>query len=192
MNEHIQITPGAILFKNIPWSSELQQQLKTMLHLKDIFISSSWVTLWNMAMTPNRCYRMSAFEWTLKGCTPSGLTVRPSVLKIKYALHYMNMGDKLNIIDDANAFLFTIWFNKLRGIPWEEHWAFNKEPCTASYEMHVWMTWQFHEGWWSHILEGYCFNLRQVHDWLTILMGVGTMRTINERTILGTIQEIKF
>ena len=138
MNEHIQITPGAILFKNIPWSSELQQQLKTMLHLKDIFISSSWVTLWNMAMTPNRCYRMSAFEWTLKGCTPSGLTVRPSVLKIKCALHYMNMGDKLNIIDDANAFLFTIWFNKLRGIPWEEHWAFNKEPCTASYEMHVW------------------------------------------------------
>jgi hypothetical protein len=44
----------------------------------------------------------------LKGCTPSRLTVRPSVLKIKGVLHCMNMSDKLNIIDYANAFLFTI------------------------------------------------------------------------------------
>jgi hypothetical protein len=79
-------------------------------------------------------------KWMLKRCIPSRLTMRPSILKLKGAFHYMNMGDKLNIIDDANAFLFTIWFDKLRGIPWEEHWAFNKEPCTASYEMHVWMT----------------------------------------------------
>jgi hypothetical protein len=42
----------------------------------------------------------------LKRCTPSGLTVRPSVLKIKGALHCMNMGDKMNIIDDANTFVF--------------------------------------------------------------------------------------
>jgi hypothetical protein len=41
-------------------------------------------------------------------CTPSRLTVRLSVLELKGALHRMNMGDKLNIIDDANAFLFTI------------------------------------------------------------------------------------
>jgi hypothetical protein len=44
----------------------------------------------------------------LKRCIPSRLTVRPSILKLKGALHYMNMGDKLNIIDDANAFLFMI------------------------------------------------------------------------------------
>ena len=124
----------------MPWSSELQQQLETTLHLRDNFVSSSWVTLWNMAMTPDRCYRVSAFEWTLKECTPSRLTVRPSILKIKGALHGMNMGDKLDIIDEANTFLFTIWFNKIRGIHWEEHWAFNKELCTTSYEMHVWTT----------------------------------------------------
>jgi len=44
----------------------------------------------------------------LKRCTPSGLIMRPSVLKIKGALYHMNMGDKMNIIDDANTFLFTI------------------------------------------------------------------------------------
>jgi hypothetical protein len=106
------------------------------------------VTLWNMAMTPNRCYHVSAFKWTLKECTPSRLTVRPSVLKIKSAFHGMNTGDKLDIIDEANTFLFAIWFNKIRGIHWEEHWAYNKELFTTSYKMHVWMTWQFQEGWW--------------------------------------------
>jgi hypothetical protein len=34
--------------------------------------------------------------------------VGPSVLKLEGALHRMNMGDKMNIIDDATAFLFTI------------------------------------------------------------------------------------
>jgi hypothetical protein len=34
--------------------------------------------------------------------------VGPSVLELKGALHRMNTGDKINIIDDANAFLFTI------------------------------------------------------------------------------------
>jgi len=28
----------------------------------------------------------------------------------------------MNIIDDANAFLFTIWFDKLGGIHGEELW----------------------------------------------------------------------
>jgi hypothetical protein len=36
------------------------------------------------------------------------LTVGLFVLKLKGALHRMNMGDKLNIIDNSNAFLFTI------------------------------------------------------------------------------------
>jgi hypothetical protein len=45
----------------------------------------------------------------------------------------MNVGDKMNIIDDANAFLFTIWLNELRGIHWEEHWAYNDEPFTANW-----------------------------------------------------------
>jgi hypothetical protein len=52
----------------------------------------------------------------------------------------MNMGDKMNIIDEATAFLFTIWFDKLREIHEKEHWAYNDESFTASYEMHVWTT----------------------------------------------------
>jgi hypothetical protein len=46
----------------------------------------------------------------------------------------------MNIIDDANAFLFMIWFDKLRGIHGEELWAYNDEPFTVKYEMHVRMT----------------------------------------------------
>jgi hypothetical protein len=34
--------------------------------------------------------------------------VGPSILKLKGALHRMDMGDKMNTIDNANAFLFTI------------------------------------------------------------------------------------
>jgi hypothetical protein len=49
----------------------------------------------------------------------------------------------------------------------------------------------FHEDWWQHILEEYCFNFRQVHDWLTILMGDGMMHTIDQRIILRTIQKRK-
>jgi hypothetical protein len=41
-------------------------------------------------------------------CTPPRLTVGPSVLKLKGVLHGMNMGDKLDIIDEANTFLFAI------------------------------------------------------------------------------------
>jgi len=36
-----------------------------------------------------------------------------------------------------------------------------------------------------------CFNWRQVHDWLTIFMGVGKMPTINQRIILRRIQKRK-
>jgi len=50
----------------------------------------------------------------------------------------MNMGDNMNIIDDVETFLSTIWFNKLREIHEKEHWAYNDESFTASYEMHVW------------------------------------------------------
>jgi len=40
-----------------------------------------------------------------------------------FKVHFTNksMGDKRNIIDDDNAFLFTILLDELRGIHWEEH-----------------------------------------------------------------------
>jgi len=81
----------------------------------------------------DKCYRIVIVEWMLERCTLPRLTVGPSVLELKGALHRMNTGDKINIIDDANAFLFTIWFDKMRQIHVEEHWAYNDEPCTARY-----------------------------------------------------------
>jgi hypothetical protein len=36
------------------------------------------------------------------------MIVGPSVMQHKGALHHMNICDKMNIIDDANAFPFTI------------------------------------------------------------------------------------
>ena len=118
---------------------------------------------------------------------PPRLTVGPFVLKLKCTLHRMNMGDNMNIIDDVKAVIFTIWFDKLRGIHREIHRAYNDELFTAKHEIYIWITWQFHESWWPYILE-WCFNRRQVHDWLTISMGVGMMHTINQRIILRRSQ----
>ena len=143
-----------------------------------------------MDMTPDRCYRVSAFGWTSNICIPPRFTMGPSILKLKCALHRMNMGDNMNIIDDAKSVIFTIWFDKLRGIHREIHRAYNDELFTAKHEIHVWMTWQFHEGWWPYILK-WCFNRRQVHDWLTNVMGVGMMHAINQRIILRRSQERK-
>jgi hypothetical protein len=109
----------------------------TMLHVKDIFISSSRFTLSNMAMTPNKCYCIVAFEWMLERCTPLRLTARPSILKPKSAFHHMKMGYKTNIVDNVNAFLFTIWLDKPKGIHLEEHEACNNELFTTSYEIHA-------------------------------------------------------
>jgi len=54
-------------------------------------------------------------------CTPPRLTEGPSVLKPKDALHRKSMGDKSNIIDEAEIIIFTIRLDELRRIYWEEH-----------------------------------------------------------------------
>ena len=59
----------AMMFKNNLWSSKPRQQLRAKMYLKDIFISSSWFIISNMAMTIERCYHMNCFEWMLGGCT---------------------------------------------------------------------------------------------------------------------------
>jgi hypothetical protein len=92
-----------------------------MLHMKDIFISSSGFTLSNMAMTPEKCYCIVAFEWMLERCIPSRLTAGSSILKPKSAFHHRNMGYKTNVVDNVNEFLSTIWLDKPKGIHWEEH-----------------------------------------------------------------------
>ena len=73
------------------------------------------------------------------GMHPPRLTVGPFVLKLKCTLHRMNMGDNMNIIDDAKAVIFMIWFDKLRGIHREMHRAYNDELFTVKHEIHVGM-----------------------------------------------------
>jgi len=111
---------------------------KQTLQLRDNLVSSSWG--YPLKHGYDKCYRIVALEWMSERCTPPRLTVGPSILKLKCALHCMNMGDNMNIIDDVETFLSTIWFDKLRGIHEKEHWAYNDESFTASYELHVWMT----------------------------------------------------
>jgi hypothetical protein len=40
----------------------------------------------------------------------------------------MSLGDKSNIINEVETFLFTNWLEELRGIYWEEYWAYNHKP----------------------------------------------------------------
>jgi hypothetical protein len=56
--------------------------------------SSFGFNLWNMAIIPNICYLAVAFEWMSEICIPPRLTMGPSILKPKGALHRMNMGDE--------------------------------------------------------------------------------------------------
>jgi len=61
-------------------------------------------------MTIERCYHMIALNecWEdapMHHMFPPRLTVGPSDLKLKCALHHMSMRDKSNIIDEAEAVL---------------------------------------------------------------------------------------
>jgi len=114
----------------------------TKMHLPDIFKSSlfeAWLSI-NVIMT--------AFEWMSEGCTPPRLIVGQWCTGRTSSYHHLaidtlyrlSINDKSNIINEAEIFLFTIWLDELRGICWKEHWAYNDEPFTASYEMHVWTT----------------------------------------------------
>jgi hypothetical protein len=128
-------------------------------------------------------------KWMLKRCTQSGLTVRPSVLKIKGALYRMNMGDKMNIIDDANTFLFTIWFDELRRTMKKNNKLTMMSLLLQSIRsMSGWLGSSMKDG--DHIYLNGMFQRRQGHDWLTILMSAGRIHTANQRTILEWIQEM--
>jgi hypothetical protein len=89
----------------------------------------------NMVMTPGIYDHIVALEWILKRCTPLRVTMGPSTSKPK--MHLTAWIWVINITEDAYAFHFTIWLHELRGIHWEQHRAYNKEPFTASYETHV-------------------------------------------------------
>jgi hypothetical protein len=84
------------------------------LHLKDIFISSSWFIISNMAITFEWCYRIVAFEWMLERCTHQDWLW--DHLRWSSNAHFTAWIWVMNIIDDAKSFLFISWFDKLRGI----------------------------------------------------------------------------
>jgi len=158
------------------------------LHLKDIFISSSWFIISNMAMTPDRCYQVSAFEWTSKDAHHQDW-LWDHLFWISKA-HFTAWIWVMNIIDDANAFPFMIWFDKLRGIHGEEHWAYNDEPL--------------YDKLWDACLDDWIISMKTGDNitWRVLFQleaslwlidnhdGVGTMRTINAITILRIIQRM--
>jgi hypothetical protein len=127
-----------MLFKDSQWFSELQQQLMSNAALEGhfiIFILGLPFETWLWQMLSHSCIRMNVRKMhTTK--TDCGTIC----FGAQCALHRMNMGDNMNIIDDVETFLSTIWFNKLRGIHEKDHWAYNDESFTASYEMYVWTT----------------------------------------------------
>jgi hypothetical protein len=72
-------------------------------------------------------------------------------MRLEGALHHMNMGDKLNIIDNSNAFLFTIWLDEMKGIHWEKHEAYNQEPLLQAMRCMSVLLDSFQEGWYDNI-----------------------------------------
>ena len=138
---NLQIILEPMLFKDNPWSSALQQQLMSNAAIERYFHIFILVyhlqhgyDLWTMLSHSCMCMNAGRMH-------PPRLTVGPFVVKLKCTLHRMNMGDNMNIIDDAKTVIFTIWFDKLRGLHREIHRAYNDELFTAKHEIHVWMTW---------------------------------------------------
>jgi hypothetical protein len=184
MNKHIHITLGAILFKD---SQDLVNSSNKWECCYTWRTSLSGFNLLNMVI--DRCGHTTECKWMLKRCTPLRLTVRPSVLKIKGALYRMNMGDKMNIIDDANTFLFKIWFDELRRTMKKNNKLTTMSLLLQSIRsMSGWLGSSMKNG--DHIYLNGMFQRRQVHDWLTILMNAGRIHIVNQRTILERIQEM--
>jgi len=69
----------------------------------------------------------NCIEWMSEKAPTTKTDYETICFEAKCALHRMSIGDKSNIIDEAETFLFTIWLEELRGIYWEEHWAYNHE-----------------------------------------------------------------
>ena len=84
------------------------------------------VILWNMVI--DRRYHATALNECQKGTHPEDWLCGTICFEARWALHRMSMGDRSSIIDEAETFLFTIGLEELKGIYWEEHWAYNHEP----------------------------------------------------------------
>jgi hypothetical protein len=94
------------------------------LHLKDIFILGYPL---KHSYDSRQMLSRSCIWMNVGRMHPPRLTMGPSVLKLECALHRMNMGDKFNIIDNSNAFLFMIWLDG-----WEELFEENTKLTTMS------------------------------------------------------------
>ena len=96
------------------------------------------VILWNMVI--DRRYHATALNECQKGTHPEDWLCGTICFEARWALHHMSMGDKSSIIDEVETFLFTIWLEELKGIYEKSTEHTTMSLCTASYEMHVWMT----------------------------------------------------
>jgi len=67
-------------------------------------------------------------EWMLERHPPRRLTVGQFVLKPNAHFTAWVWVIKATSLIRPRHFLFTSWLEELRGIYWEEHWAYNHEP----------------------------------------------------------------
>ena len=124
----------------------------------------------------------------IERCTPPRLTVGPSILNLKCALHRMNMGDEHHWWCQRISVHDLIW--QAERNPWRR---------TLSLQQRT-----FHCKLWDVCLDDWMISMKTGDNitWRVLFRleaslwmidnrdGVGTMRTINERTILRIIQRM--
>ena len=92
----------------------------------------------------------SQLHWMNVGKAPTLKTdCGTTCFEVRWALHCMSMSDKSSIIDEAETFFSQIWLEELKGIYYEEHWAYNHwaSILQAMRCMTGWLN-EFQEGWW--------------------------------------------
>ena len=141
-------------------------------------------------MTFERCYHIVAYAWMLEGCAHQDLLWDHLFQSLNAHFTVWIWVITWISLMMPKHFIFTIWFDKLRGIHIEIHRAYNDELFTAKHEMHVGMTWQFHDYGWLHILE-WCFQPKASSWLINKSWWFGMMHTINQRIILRRSQERK-
>jgi len=120
MNEHSDHCWGLCCSKTVCDLVNFNNTWWATLHLKDIFILG--YPLKHSYDSQQMSYAV-AFEWMLEGCTHQDWLW--DHLFWSSNAHFTAWIWVMSIIDNSNAFLFTIWFDKLKGIYREELKAYN-------------------------------------------------------------------
>jgi hypothetical protein len=145
MNKHSDHYWGQCCSKTVNDLVNFSSNWWATLHLKGILLSSSWG--YPLKHDYDRCYLIVALEWMSERCIPPRSTMGPSILKLKCALHRMNMGDEHHWWCQHISFHDLIWQPERN--PWErtlsiQRWVFVLQAMRC---MSGWLD-SFQEDWW--------------------------------------------